>query len=619
MSGIIKTLKNKINDIEKNVYPKTVLEAVVDSDTNKTLDVILDEMNDKIDNIEISGGGDASNKVSKTGDTMTGALILEGGFDAKSEDTWLEQDYIVMQTREGKGQAGYWKFCTITTTQDNVGEPIKIYIAQINTFGELTIAFNNVSTIIDCDVAYIRQTGNIPICYIKKTSGTEEACTFDVFATKSNIWDALTVTRFDMSWYIKQGVKLEWSDTFIDTLPDGVIASSRYNEEDRETFYALGGVNTVGDINAGGNLQQSLFSEHPENGLYPVPTSGGWDTAGVGNLFQDLSVAKTFLGSYSGAIDSEGHENTWHNVISVRHRNGVSDGNSYGMYIRSQLTNDQSLVYNKQYNGTWKGEKTILDSANYANYALPLTGGTVTGVTNFNQAINLPKGHLVTSFASGGGDNGYVKFAVFTCYSHATYAGSPMSFRMTTRGATGIVHLNIYNSATAGQGFVGYITQTGNIPQCYMIQSSTGVFELYAAKSPWDWISITDFVFPQYQQDRMTVTWTDTFVSSLPSGVTAATVTNEWSGVVTAADESGSVSFTMKAGCSYLISVRHITQGTMFATGIIVATPSSWSYYSIGVGGSAFHSISGSTFTYGFGSSSNLAKGKVQLKYIEIY
>ena len=44
MSGIIKTLKNKINDIEKNVYPKTVLEAVVDPDTGKTLDVLLDNI-----------------------------------------------------------------------------------------------------------------------------------------------------------------------------------------------------------------------------------------------------------------------------------------------------------------------------------------------------------------------------------------------------------------------------------------------------------------------------------------------------------------------------------------------------------------------------------------------
>lgn len=54
MSGIIKTLKNKTNDTEKNVYPKTVLEAVIDPDTNESLDVILS-------NLEVGGSGEPIN------------------------------------------------------------------------------------------------------------------------------------------------------------------------------------------------------------------------------------------------------------------------------------------------------------------------------------------------------------------------------------------------------------------------------------------------------------------------------------------------------------------------------------------------------------------------------
>lgn len=42
--AIIKTLKTTTNDTEQSVYPKTVLEAVVDSETNETLDVILDNI-----------------------------------------------------------------------------------------------------------------------------------------------------------------------------------------------------------------------------------------------------------------------------------------------------------------------------------------------------------------------------------------------------------------------------------------------------------------------------------------------------------------------------------------------------------------------------------------------
>lgn len=104
MSGIIRTIKAKDdNNVEQNIFPKTVLEAVVDSETNETLDVILDNLNEKIDNIEPGGGGggttyelsrtddtitltggdgsssevDVSDKVSKSGDTMTGDLTVK--------------------------------------------------------------------------------------------------------------------------------------------------------------------------------------------------------------------------------------------------------------------------------------------------------------------------------------------------------------------------------------------------------------------------------------------------------------------------------------------------------------------------------------------------------------
>lgn len=44
MSGIIKTIKAKDdNNVEQNIFPKTVLEAVVDSVSGKTLDILMNE------------------------------------------------------------------------------------------------------------------------------------------------------------------------------------------------------------------------------------------------------------------------------------------------------------------------------------------------------------------------------------------------------------------------------------------------------------------------------------------------------------------------------------------------------------------------------------------------
>lgn len=55
----------------------------------------------------------------------------------------------------------------------------------------------------------------------------------------------------------------------------------------------------------------------------------------------------------------------WWNIISNRHRNGSGDGASYGMYIRTTLQDDGSLLWAKQKNASsFMDEKTILDSSN---------------------------------------------------------------------------------------------------------------------------------------------------------------------------------------------------------------------------------------------------------------
>lgn len=80
--------------------------------------------------------------------------------------------------------------------------------------------------------------------------------------------------------------------------------------------------------------------------------------------FTDLSNYKSIM----GAITSTG--GTWHNILSIRHRNGNGDGNKYGSYVRTNLTTDGDLIWNKQ-TGTnkWIGERTILDSNNYSRYS----------------------------------------------------------------------------------------------------------------------------------------------------------------------------------------------------------------------------------------------------------
>lgn len=75
--------------------------------------------------------------------------------------------------------------------------------------------------------------------------------------------------------------------------------------------------------------------------------------------FDTIHSKRSWIGSI---LDSNG---TWHNLLSIRHRNGGGDGVTYGMYICSVMTSESNLVWRQQINGTWKDAKTIVDESNF--------------------------------------------------------------------------------------------------------------------------------------------------------------------------------------------------------------------------------------------------------------
>jgi hypothetical protein len=70
-----------------------------------------------------------------------------------------------------------------------------------------------------------------------------------------------------------------------------------------------------------------------------------------------IAGAPSFIGTYS-------QNDTWYNTLSLRHRNGQSDGTSYGMQLRSHLVAEDNLSWRQQVNDEWKRWKTILDDNN---------------------------------------------------------------------------------------------------------------------------------------------------------------------------------------------------------------------------------------------------------------
>lgn len=84
-----------------------------------------------------------------------------------------------------------------------------------------------------------------------------------------------------------------------------------------------------------------------------IPWAGSFDSE------PDVTAYRSMFSTY---MDSS---STWWNLISNRHRNGSSDGYNYGMYIKCRLTGSWAhLLWNRQYGGSWQGERTIHDTGN---------------------------------------------------------------------------------------------------------------------------------------------------------------------------------------------------------------------------------------------------------------
>ena len=91
------------------------------------------------------------------------------------------------------------------------------------------------------------------------------------------------------------------------------------------------------------------------------------------NDLTSMNKLRSYIGSVNDGTD-------WYDVLSIRHRNGASDGQNFGLLMYSCLTNTDSIKYKKQPNGNgWTEERTLLDSSNYNNYVPTKTGAGASG------------------------------------------------------------------------------------------------------------------------------------------------------------------------------------------------------------------------------------------------
>lgn len=137
---------------------------------------------------------------------------------------------------------------------------------------------------------------------------------------------------------------------------------------DLTKYLPLSGGVMTGNIDLASNGVDLLVgTQRAVQGTYASAVAGA-TVAAKEPLKTGLPKRKSLIGSW---LDQN---SAWHSILSVRHRNGWNDGPSYGFYLRSLLTSNGNLCWNKQTGvDKWQGERVLLDSINYSSYAAPLS------------------------------------------------------------------------------------------------------------------------------------------------------------------------------------------------------------------------------------------------------
>lgn len=213
------------------------------------------------------------------------------------------------------------------------------------------------------------------------------------------------------------------------TIPDG------------SKYLPLAGGKMTGDIDMQTNKRDILVGTHKAN------TSDGTAVAGGiiekrANMTSTLPEMRSFVGMFHNTdIDR------FYNLISVRHRNGYSDGNLYGMYIFSESTTASAdLKWGKQTKASgWTNDFTLLDSRNYTNYALTKDGTAVKA--NALSAGHMKYGYVQNSTTTAG--SGYTWARVAYCEDTVGYDTITMTLLATSGyNGAGLFSVSYRNGST---------------------------------------------------------------------------------------------------------------------------------------------------------------------------
>ena len=368
--------------LEFNVPAQGIIEDTLES-TNSYNALSANQgrvLNEKIDN-----------KVNKSGDTITGDLTVEGqsvlgDIYTDSKNVYLQQGYKVHDFGSYTDKDGYVKFASIAIMgASQSGTSLQLSISGRFNIGSIVVMYNTDANNTTITSLRVVQKGCASDFYVVNNGNS----VLDLYAYKSKN-DHYTVSSIECSAYLKDRINITWCNEFVETVPENAILVEHLHS-DETTDYSVKSLTTTGMIKSGSEvlLPAGRYTGEVGEDQISAPASGFIQRDQP--ILDYLHHYKSFIGSiYDPIVD--GQPQMWHNFISVRHRNGMSDGDIYGMYLRSGLVYDSALVWNQQCAGTWGNERIIVDTVRHNAEA---------GTLN----LTIPNGHCYI-FVAYGHNNG---------------------------------------------------------------------------------------------------------------------------------------------------------------------------------------------------------------------
>lgn len=153
---------------------------------------------------------------------------------------------------------------------------------------------------------------------------------------------------------------------------------------------------------------------------------------------------------------------------------------------------------------------------------LPITGGTISGSTRFNNEIITKKGHWVHSATGISGTSGYVSICRMTI--NGSYCNQSFRIKVLQRNRDGGEISIRFNNLNGNDPTLASFKVYQDLEPVQMVKVAPGIWDLYIHKSEaYDTIDIVDVQKGPYMS-RLAIDWTNGFSTSSPEGTVATVV-----------------------------------------------------------------------------------------------